>query len=74
MMYGMNKTTVYLPDELKRAVETEAGRRGTSEAEVIRDAIRQAVSGEMRKPHGAIFAGREPIADRADQLLSGFGA
>jgi predicted transcriptional regulator len=72
-MYGMTKTTVYLPDDLKRALEAEAGRRGSSEAEVIRDAIRRAVASTPRRPHGALFAGREPIAERADELLRGFG-
>lgn len=73
-MYGMTKTTVYLPDDLKRALEAEAGRRGTSEAEVIRDAIRHEVSGVVRRPQGALFSGREPVAERVDELLSGFGA
>ena len=34
------KTTLYLPDDIKRAVEVEARRRGVSEAEVVRDALR----------------------------------
>lgn len=73
-MYGMTKTTVYLPDDLKRALEAEAGRRGSSEAEVIRDAIRRAIAGTPRRPQGALFAGRDAIAERADELLRGFGA
>ena len=44
-MYGMSvKTTIYLPDELKAAVEREAKLRGSSEAEVIRGAIAAAVT------------------------------
>jgi len=35
----MIKTTVYLPDELKRSVARMAAASGKSEAEVIRDAI-----------------------------------
>ena len=39
-MYGMTvKTTVYLPDDLKRALEVEAAVSGRSEAEIIREAI-----------------------------------
>ena len=37
-MYGMTvKTTVYLPDDLKRALEVEAAASGRSEAEIIRE-------------------------------------
>lgn len=64
------KTTIYLPDDLKKAVENEAKRLGESEAEVIRRAITQAVT--RPRPRGRLFAG-EPIADRADELLEGFG-
>ena len=65
-----NKTTVYLPDELKTALEREARRRGSSEAEVIREAVRAAVS--RPRPTAGIIAG-EPLADRVDELLAGFG-
>ncbi len=65
------KTTIYLPDELKAAVEREAKLRGTSEAEVIRAAIAAAVS--RPRPQTGIIAGGEPIADRVDELMKGFG-
>lgn len=64
------KTTVYLPDDLKTALENEARRRGTSEAQVIRDAISAAVA---RPRPRAGFVDADPIADRADELLAGFG-
>lgn len=70
-IYGMSqKTTVYLPDELKAAVEGEARRRGLSEAEVIRQAIADAVV--RPRPQPAIIDG-EAIAERAEELLAGFG-
>jgi predicted transcriptional regulator len=70
-MYGMSqKTTIYLPDDLKSAVEREALRRRCSEAQVIRDAIAAAIA-RPRPNAGLIDA--EPIADRADDLLAGFG-
>ncbi|MDQ1438118.1 MAG: hypothetical protein QOK43_1747 [Acidimicrobiaceae bacterium] len=70
-IYGMSqKTTVYLPEDLKAAVEREARRRGLSEAEVIRQAIAQAVS--RPRPQPGIIDG-VAIADRADELLVGFG-
>ena len=69
------KTTLYLPDDLKQAVEVEARRRGISEAEVVRGALReQLMTGQVR-PRAGIITGREPIADRVDELLGeGFGA
>ncbi|MDZ7677438.1 MAG: CopG family transcriptional regulator [Acidimicrobiales bacterium] len=61
------KTTVYLPDDLKAAVEREATRRGVSEAEVIRHAIAALVT--RPAPRFGLIDG-EPIAERADELLS----
>lgn len=66
----MQKTTIYLPDDLKSAVSREARRRGIAEAEVIRRAIAQAL--ERPQPRAGIVAA-EPFADRADELLAGFG-
>jgi Arc/MetJ-type ribon-helix-helix transcriptional regulator len=64
------KTTVYLPDDLKDALEREARRRGSSEAEVIRTAIADAVA-RPRPTAGIIDA--PPMADHVDELLEGFG-
>lgn len=64
------KTTIYLPDDLRVSVKAEAKRRGCSEAQVIRDAISRAV--ERPRPTAGILDG-EPIADRVDELLDGFG-
>lgn len=70
-MYGMTfKTTLYLPDDLKAAVERESRRLGVSEAQVIRDAISKSV--ERPRPRAAFIDG-EPFAERADELLTGFG-
>ena len=64
------KTTIYLSEELKVAIERESRRRGISEAEVIREAIAQSLV--RPRPRGGIIEG-EPIADRAEELLAGFG-
>lgn len=70
-MCGMSrKTTIYLPDELKRGVEREARRRGSSEAEVIRQALAEAIASPRPR---AGFLDAEPFAARADELLAGFG-
>jgi predicted transcriptional regulator len=64
------KTTIYLPEELKAAVQREARRRGSSEAQVIRDAIAAMVARPEPTPG---FIEAEPVAERADELLAGFG-
>ena len=38
-MYGMKRTTIYLPEELKARLEAEAARRHITEAEFIRQAV-----------------------------------
>ena len=68
----MQKTTLYLPDDVKAAVEDEARRSGRSEAEVIRSAVAAAVKPVRPKPRAGVFSG-EPIAGRVDELLEGFG-
>lgn len=72
-IYGMDKTTVYLPRELTAAVKRVARRRGVSEAEVIRESIRAAVGDVRPVPRGGLYSGAEPIARRAEDLLDGFG-
>ena len=70
-MYGMSvKTTVYLPDDLKRALEVEAAASGRSEAEIIREAIAARVGSASP---AAGFLDVDPIAERVDDLLAGFG-
>jgi metal-responsive CopG/Arc/MetJ family transcriptional regulator len=69
----VEKTTLYLPDDLKAAVKQTAARQRVSEAEVIRRAIREAVGRERPRPRGGLFSGGRPTARRADELLTGFG-
>ena len=66
----MRKTTVYLPDDLKRLLEAEAARRETSEAELIREAVAAVV--RHPRPTAGLFDA-EPFAERVDELLDGFG-
>jgi hypothetical protein len=71
----MNKTTVYLPDELKRSVARMAAASGKSEAEVIRDAIAALARASGRpRPTGGLFASGDPsLSARAEEALAGFG-
>jgi hypothetical protein len=74
-MYGMNKTTVYLPDDLKEALGRAARRRRVSEAELIREGVGLVVArSEWPKPRLPLFASGKPdLAERLDELLEGFG-
>jgi hypothetical protein len=58
---SMDKTTIYLPTELKAAIKRVARQRGVSEAE------------DRPRPRGGLFASRSPIAREADDHLPGFG-
>jgi len=74
-MCGMDKTTLYIPRELKSAVERTAAARGCSEAEVVREALRALTSKvEPPAPRLPLFAsGRPGLARRAEVELKGFG-
>ena len=75
MMYGMRKTTVYLPEDLKLRLEWTARRRGTSEADVIRIALEQFTDSDRPRPRVPLFASGDPtLAERDEELLAeGFG-
>jgi len=75
-MYGMKKTTVYLTDDLKAALERAAAVRGRSEAELVREAVRELTrSLDPPKPRLPLFASGDPtLAERVDEeLTEGFG-
>jgi Arc/MetJ-type ribon-helix-helix transcriptional regulator len=74
-MYGMDKTTVYLPSELKAALSRAARRRRTSEAELIREGIALvAAEDEYRTPRIPLFESGQPnLAANVDEALRGFG-
>jgi hypothetical protein len=74
-MYGMKKTTVYLPENLKVALGRIAKEKGCSEAELIREAIRDLVRDtEPPRPRLPLFASGDPtLAERVDEELAGFG-
>ncbi|MGQ0609260.1 MAG: CopG family transcriptional regulator [Chloroflexota bacterium] len=71
----MEKTTVYLPDDLKRALRRAARSTGRSEADLIREGI-GLVAGTHRvaEPRLPLFdSGQPDLAERVDQLMDGFG-
>ena len=73
-MYGMKRTTVYLPEELKARLEAEAKRRGVTEAEVIRLAVDKEL---QRRPRRGGFLSGGPddgvTAANLHEHMEGFG-
>ena len=71
----MEKTTVYLPDELKRALRRAAKATGRSEADLIREGIGTVVGTHRiavaKLP--LLASGQPDLAERADEYLAGFG-
>jgi hypothetical protein len=71
----MKKTTVYLPDDLKFALGRVAAEKGRSEADLIREAIRDLVrDAEPPRPRVPLFSSGDPtLARRFEEELRGFG-
>jgi metal-responsive CopG/Arc/MetJ family transcriptional regulator len=59
------KTTIYLPDELHQGIKHAAKERGTSEAELIRTAVRHELLGAP--------ADQQERAQRRARLLAAMG-
>lgn len=72
---GMIKTTLYLPEPLKKKLERAAAQSGQSEAAIIREGIQLAVDRkEPPKPRSGIFDSGDPhFSERVDEYLAGFG-
>lgn len=72
---AMQKTTVYLPDDLKAALERTAAATRRSEAEIIREGIRlMAEQHSAPAPRLPLFASGDPdLAKHVDEALAGFG-
>ena len=74
IMYGMEKTTVYLPVELKTALRRTAKARRTSEAQLIREGVALVTADAHRSPRLPLFAsGQAGLATNIDEALRGFG-
>ena len=69
-MYGVHRTTIYLPEDLKERLAQEARRRGVTEAQVIREALAAALA--RPRPRGGLLACGDIVA-RRDELMEGFG-
>ena len=73
MMYGMKRTTVYLPEELKAELERLAGEERRTEADLIREGVRQLVAERTRpRPDFPLFDSSGALdASRVDEMLAG---
>lgn len=74
----MKRTTIYLPEDLKRRLEQVARRERRTEADVIREALADAPAMRERPrptvPLSEAGLGDPTIAERVDELLAeGFG-
>jgi len=78
IMYGVKRTTIYLPDDLKAKLEAAAHAEGRTEADVIREALAAALETRpARKPRLPLTEATGQTtnwAERVDELLGeGFG-
>jgi Ribbon-helix-helix protein, copG family len=74
-MGGMEKTTVYLSADLKRALRRAAQATGRTEADLIREGI-GLVAGTHRVAEARLplfESGQPDLAERVDEFLPGFG-
>lgn len=71
------KTSIYLPEELKRDLEQLAERTGRSEAEITREALETFVAARSRpRPRGGLWRstdGRSAAEDERMLAQLGFG-
>jgi hypothetical protein len=71
----MTKTTVYLPDDLKKALAKLAAEQRRSEADLLREAVASLTAGSAcPAPRLPLFRAKGPsIAGNIDKALDRFG-
>lgn len=75
----MVRTTIYLPEELKRELEARARLEGRSEADIIRDSLARTLHSSSRTikdlRFGMFASGHSDTSTRTHEVLaeSGFG-
>jgi hypothetical protein len=75
IMYGVDKTTVYLTPELRAALRRTARERRVSEADLIRQGVALVTAADgPRPPKLPLFESGQPeLAAHIDDALMGFG-
>lgn len=73
-MYGVHRTTIYLPDSLKAALARAAQEEGRTEADLIREGVERLLQLRRAEPRLPLFASGQPgLAEHVDEMLAGFG-
>jgi hypothetical protein len=74
MMYGVKRTTIYLPQDLKSALARAAKEEGRTEADLIRESIERLLRSRHAEPRVPLFTSGKPhLAENVERLLAGFG-
>lgn len=69
---GVIRTTIYLSEELKAALEARATQEGRTEADIVRDALQQALRVTPQRHWAALFhSGHSDTSEQVDDLLAG---
>lgn len=75
IVYGVHKTTLYLPDDLRAGLLRMAAETGRSEADLMREGIRLILD-KFTPPAPTIpimVSGDPSFAEHVDERLDGFG-
>jgi hypothetical protein len=73
-MYGVRRTTIYLPEDLKSSLARAAQEEGRTEADLIREGIERLLETRHPEPRIPLFtSGKPDLAENVDKLLNGFG-
>lgn len=73
-MYGMRRTTIYLPDGLKSTLARTAKEEHRTEADLIREGVELLLRCRQPEPRLPLFASGQPdLAEKTEELLAGFG-
>ena len=71
--YGVRRTTIYLPDDLKRRLEQAARQDRCTEASIVREALEEALRRRDVAPTVPLFSkgwGDPTLAERVDEVLA----
>ena len=73
-MYGVKRTTIYLPDDLKSTLARAAQEEGRTEADLVREGVERLLQARQPEPRLPLFSSGKPhLAENVDELLAGFG-
>jgi hypothetical protein len=73
-MYGVKRTTIYLPEGLKSSLARAAHEAGRTEADLFREGVERLLQSRHTEPRLPLFtSGKPDLAENVDELLAGFG-